>query len=94
MHGEQVVAEVEVGEVEAGHPLHGRQRVIEGVAKLLGERDEVGRGRRPVEAADTWVDRVDRPAADGFEDRVSRLLQAKPRSTMSRWLFASVIASG
>ena len=53
-----------VGEVEAGHPAHGLERVIERPAQRLGERGELGPGGGPVEAADAHVDRVDGPAAD------------------------------
>jgi len=64
-----------IGKMEARHPAHGLERVVERSAQGLGERDELGRGGGPVEAADAHVDRVDGPAADRLHDRVPGLLQ-------------------
>ena len=78
MQGQELVIQVHVGEVEAGHPGDGRQRVAESMAQLLGQRDQLGLHGRAVEAADPRIDRVDRPAADRLEDRVAGFLQAEP----------------
>ena len=72
---EQVVVASGVGELEAGHPAHGLRRVVPGPAQPLGQRAQFGRGRDAVEAAEADVDRVDRPAAQQFHDRVAGLLE-------------------
>ena len=73
--GEQVVLQLEVGEVEGGGPADRVQGQVQCPAEPLGQRAQLGRCRRPVEAADPDVDRVDGPAADQFEDGVAGLLQ-------------------
>ena len=78
VHGQQLVVVVEVGEVEPGHPVHRGQRVVERAAAAARPARAARPGRRPVEAADAHVDRVDGPAADQLQDRVAGLLQRQP----------------
>jgi len=65
------------GEIETCYPAHGVQRAVERPAQRLGQRDELGPGRDPVEAAEADVDRVDGPAADHLHDGVPGLLQGQ-----------------
>ena len=76
--GQHLVVVLEVGELEPGRPGHGVQRQVKRGAQLLGQRRHLGPGRRPVETAHPDVDRMDRPAADQFHDRVPGLLQLQP----------------
>ena len=69
---------MEVGELEPGCPGHGVQCQVQRDTELLGQGRHLGPGRCPVEAAHPDVDRMDRPAADQFHDRVSGLLQRQP----------------
>lgn len=75
MKCEEVVVEFDVGEVEGRHPSDGGHGVIECRAQLVGQGNQFGCGRHPVEPTDSDVDRVDRSATDHIEDRVSGLLQ-------------------
>ena len=68
---------VEVGVLEAGHPVHCGQRVVAGPAQRLDERAQLRPARYQVESADLHVDRVDRPAAEQGQQFVARLLDRK-----------------
>ena len=72
------VVEFEVGEIEPGHPLDGRQRVVQRAAQLLGQRRELRPARHRIEPAQAHVDRMDRPPADEFHQRIAGLLQSQP----------------
>lgn len=75
--GEQVVVAAGIGELEAGHPTHGLGRVVASPAQPLGQRAQLVRGRDAVEATESHIDRVDRPATQQFQDRVAGLLEPK-----------------
>ncbi len=75
---EQFVVVVEVGNVEAGHPLHCGQCVVPRPAQRFGQRVQLGPRRYPVEAADPDVDGVDGPAAEQGEKLVAGLLDGQP----------------
>lgn len=74
---EQVVVTTGVRELEAGHPTDGLGRVVPGLAQPIGQRAQFGRDRDAVEATEADIDRMDRPAAQQFEDRVAGLLEPK-----------------
>ena len=69
-----------VGEVEAGDPADGLQRVVAGLFEAGGERGQLAPGGHPVEATDLHVDRVDRPPAHQLDELVAGLLQ--PQATL------------
>src|SRR5581483_11906247 len=64
-------------EVEAGRPAHGVERGLARAFERLDERAQLASRRRPVEAADTHVDRMDLAAADERHDLVAGLLQGE-----------------
>ena len=67
-----------LGEVEPSRPAHGLERGLPCPLQRVDERPQLPPRRRPVEAADADVDRVDLAAADQREHLVARLLQRQP----------------
>ena len=74
----ELVVGLEVGELESRDPLAHLDRQFERPGQLGPERPERLTRRWPVEAAQANVDRMDRAAADQFEQFVADLLQFQP----------------
>jgi hypothetical protein len=75
---EEVRAQLALGEVEAGHPAHGLDGVVQRGGELGAEAGQLLAGRQPVEAAEADVDRVDGAPAEDLDDRVAGLLEPQP----------------
>ena len=71
------MVDVELGEVEPGDPAHQVDGRVVGPRERLGQRGDHLPIRRTVEAAETNVDRMDRPATDHLHDVVADLLEAE-----------------
>ncbi len=71
----ELVVALAIGEIEARHPAHRRQRDITRTLQRLDQRAQFPSRRRAIEAANAHIHRMDRAAAEQFQDLVADLLQ-------------------
>ncbi len=72
---DQFTAHLQLVELQAGRPAHGRQRVLACLLQRAHEAGDLLARGRAVEAADAGIDGVDRTAAHHLQHAVAGLLQ-------------------